>query len=446
MLGRIKAAWSALTKSDKPAVTTGTKVLSLETIFGGMLNGVPLTQLRNYQSYLQAGANKVWALWKACNVVATVALDTPYQLQRIGGDGTAVQHKDIQLLFTKPNQWESLNDMLYKWIFHMKMTGNAFWFKDSTNALFQRPQAIYTLNPKRMQVVINKNFGPAGYIYRPQSGLQIPMELDEVIHFRLPHPDNDYWGLGEVESAEPLFNEHINRDTWAEQFWKNGAAPSGILITEDQITDQNEFDKAKEKWQKEYGGTKNSGKTAWLTGKWKYEQLGLTAQEMQNIEQQRWSVEQIFMQTGVPLSVAGVKEAANYATAAVDDLRFRRFTVKPLLKVLADQVTTGLVAGWDPRLQMAFQISGLTDLGNISQNFVPLFDRGVISINELRVLAGLPAIKGDPLFDQHFITAGLTPLELAGVVDQGQTQQAAQQTAQRFIQSVIERKRLQNAN
>lgn len=467
MLERLKAAWSALT-SEKPAPeknggenlgvsiheekgvkvlsVAGQKILSLEQIFGGMLNGVPLSQLRNYQTYLQAGSQKVWALFKACQTVATVALDTPWQLQKIGGDGAAVKQKNLAELFAQPNEWESFTEMLYKWIFHMKLTGNAFWLKDQTNAFGGRPSQIYTLNPKRMQVVAGKQFMPTGYIYRPQSGLQIPLSLDEVIHFRLPHPDNDYWGLGEVESAEPLFNEYINRDAWAEQFWKNGAAPSGILITEDRITSQDEFDKAKAAWQKEYGGTKNSGKTAWLTGKWKYEQLGLTAAEMQNIEQQKWSTEQVFMQLGVPLSVAGVKEAANYATAQVDDLRFRRGTVRPLLKLLGNKVTTDLVEGWDPTLEMVFQIAGLTDHTNVAQNLLPLFQNGALSLNELRIAAGYPPKKGDPLFDQHFITSAMVPLDLAGVAQQDQTAQAAKDISKRFLQNVLERKLLPNAD
>jgi phage portal protein BeeE len=195
---------------------------------------------------------------------------------------------------------------------------------------------------------------------------------------------------------------------------------------------------------KEYGGPENSGKTAWLTGKWRYEQLGLTMAEMQNIEASRFNIENIFHLHGVPLSVAGFKEAANFATARVDDMIFRRYTVKPLIKLLRDTLQSDLVAGFDPRLEMLFELAGLMDLDAVVSYLVPLFDRGALSVNELRNAAGLPP-KDDPLFDQHFITAGLIPFELAGVTGQEDTEQAARSIVNRFIHNSLDngtRKRL----
>lgn len=72
----------------------------------------------------------------------------------------------------------------------------------------------------------------------------------------------------------------------------------------------------------------NSSKISWLTGKWKIERIGLTAQEMQDLEHKQFSIEQIFQLHSVPLTVAGIREAANYATAEIDDQRFRTYTAK----------------------------------------------------------------------------------------------------------------------
>lgn len=417
MLERLKATWTAAKLTYKMARSVkGFKVTSLSEVFGGLLGSLEISQFKNYASYLAAGTKKVWALWRGCDACAKVVMDTPWILTKIGGDGTAVKNPQIEKLLMAPNAYESWGEMSYRWVMHMKMTGNAFWIKDQPNFSGDRPKAIYQVNPKRMQLVLSPTMGVTGYIYTAQNGQQIPFEANEVIHFKIPHPDNDYWGLGEVESAEPLFNDAVNRGTWEDKFWKNGASPSGILVCKDQITDQTEWEKAKAKWQKEYGGSDNAGKTAWLTGDWTYQQLGLTAQEMQNIESSKWSVEQIFMQLGVPLSVAGVDSSANFATAGVDDMRFRRYTIKPLLRFLADTVNSDLIAGFNPALMINFQLTGLTDMESISKNVTPLFDRGVLSINELRDMIGLPKKMDDPIFDQHFILATLVPIDLAGIV------------------------------
>jgi HK97 family phage portal protein len=420
------------------ATTGGIKATRIEDIFGGLFAGIESHQLFNYESYLVAGSKKCWALYKACDVISKVMMDTPLQLRKKGGNGDIVKNADLDRLLTVPNDMETFGEMIFKLGFHLELTGNGFWVKDEVNFQGQRPRQLFSLNPKRVRIVLDKDHGIKGYLYRVEGiGTEVPFETSEIIHFRIPHPNNDYWGLGIVEAAEDLFQTFINRTAWESKFWKNGASPSGVLICEDQVTDEANWKAAKLQWAKEYGGPENSGKTAWLTGKWKYEQLGLSNVEMENIEGSRWTVEQIFMQAGVPLTVAGLKDAANFATARQDDLRFRRYTVKPLLTFIQQTINSDLVEGFNPGLEAIFEIAGLVDLDNLRENFVPLFDRGAISINELRKMAGLMPDPSNPLWEQHFISAGLMPLELSGVADMGRTEEAQRGIIQRQIQALL---------
>jgi HK97 family phage portal protein len=411
---------------------SGAQVTPIEAVFGGLLAGLSLEELNSFETYLKAGSKKIWATWKSCDLIASVVMDTPWQLNRVGGDGAPVTHPQLTALLQRPNQFETWAEFVYKWIFHIKLTGNAFWVKDRVNLNGEKPAALFQLNPKLVRLVIDPRLGLIGFIYNHPKGMQIPFEVNEVIHFKRPHPDKDFWGLGDIEAGENLFQENINRSTWSKKFWKNGASPSGILIAEDSnmFTDKTKFEEAKRKWQKEYGGADNSGKTAWLTGKWKYEQLGLSAVEMQHVENEKWNVESIFAQHGVPLTVAGLKDAANYATARQDDLRFRRYTVKPHMRWLADKLKTDLIDGFDAKLLLVFQVAGLTDVNQLATDYAPLFDRGVLSINEMRNLLGLPPKKDDPLFDQHFVMSTLVPLELAGVQP---VDNSAKEIVKRFV-------------
>ena len=47
-------------------------------------------------------------------------------------------------------------------------------------------------------------------------------------------------------------------------------------------------------------------------------------------------------------------------------------------------------------------------------------------------MLGLSELE-EPIYDQHFMNAGLVPLELSGVADLGATNDAAQATVRRFI-------------
>src|SRR5574343_109161 len=110
-----------------------------------------------------------------------------------------------------------------------------------------------------------------------------------------------------MEAGEAPLKEYMNRQAWGERVWENGAAPSGILIYQDRVESQEQFDEMKDRFNAQYSGKNNAGKKAFLTGNWNHIQLGVSPQEMQDIERQRWTVEQIFLMHGVPLSVAGLR-------------------------------------------------------------------------------------------------------------------------------------------
>ena len=169
--------------------------------------------------------------------------------------------------------------------------------------------------------------------------------------------------------------------------------------------------------------------------------MGMTAVDMQDIEKTKLNEEQVFIAHGVPLSVAGVREAANFATSKIDRVRFKEFTVAPICGWIGETITNYLIKGFDQRLSFAFNVEGLINVTEIVQDFTPLFDRGVISINELRKKVGLPEID-EPMFNSHFITAGLVPLDLAGIADFGKTENAARSIADNFVMRSIEGNRL----
>jgi HK97 family phage portal protein len=345
---------------------------------------------------------------------------------------------ELRQILRYANERETFADLLYVTICHIKLTGDAFWYKSEAFA-GDRPKELFAINPKRVRIIPNKDGSIRGYLYRMDNGQETPFDQEEIIHFKRPHPDNDYHGLGDLEAGEELVGDWVNRQDWARQFWKHGASPSGLLICEDTVPDQEEWDRRKARWLDQYGGKNNAGKLAFLTGKWRFERIGLSSQEMQDLEKTKLSVEQIFQLMGIPLSVAGVRDAANYATAEIDDQRFRTYTVFPMVRIIQDTMNTDLVKGLGENLEIRFDVAGLVDIRKVVTDFAPLFDRGCVSINEMREKAGLTRVEGNPLFDQHFITAALVPLDLSGIsAPGGVTEQEAERISREFTQKVIQ--------
>jgi HK97 family phage portal protein len=410
------------------------KFASVRDLFGGIYAEVPLNRLQDYESYLRAGSGRCWALWKACDIIAQVVMETETQL--IGAKDQPVENPDIARLLKYPNEYQTFSELVYLTVMHLKLTGNAFWLKDQLSGNRLKPGALWSLNPKRMRIIPGQTRKVEYYEFMLLGRIQ-RFQPDEVIHFKRPHPDNEFWGLGDVEAAQDLFQDFLNRSDWQARFWSNGASPSGLMVLDNDVSvTKEEWAEMKARWNSEYGGVKNSGKTAWINGKWKYQQLGLSHADMQDIEKLKLSVDQIFIVLGVPLSVAGIDKAANRATAEVDRIQFRQNTVKPMVQILSDTINTDLIADWGKDLTLRWNISGLVDTSAAIADYSQAFDRGIISINEFRMQIGLQPIE-EPLYNQHFIVASLVPLDLAGVADQGQTQAAAASISQRFAELAL---------
>lgn len=394
----------------------------------GYMEGLPLTKFSDYSSYLHSGLKKVWAHWKAADIVAEAVSQTQMSVTR---NGQPANQPELARLLEVANDEMTFVDLIYLLVMHIKFTGNAFVYMQTNGG--RRPVALHSLNPKRVEIVPNSDGTLRGYLLSVgNAGKKVPFEPEEVMHFMRPHPDNDFWGLGETEAGESMLQESVNRADWSGNFWKNGAAPSGVLVEKSDVhPNPLDFDKAKAKFTKEYSGRENSGKLAWLIGKWEYVRLGLTQEEMQSIESQKWTVEQIFMLHGVPLSVANAKEAANYATASIDEVRFRKYTVGPMVRRISDTLSSDLAPMFGSGLEIKFMLSSLENIVGLMEGVAPAFDRGILSINEAREILGLAADRENEEWEKRFIMGSLVPLEFAG---EAQADMAASLSAQRMVE------------
>ncbi len=287
--------------------------------------GVPVHKFIDRKAYLDVGTKLVWASFRACHLTASILLSTVFKIEG-ENTGAEVDNPELNRLMRSPNPHDTWEEMVYLWVFNIKLTGVCYWYKDQMDTR-GRPKFLFPLMPQFMAVIPHPTDKISHFEYKV-NGDTIRFETDEIIFFKRPHPTKSLSGLGDVEPSEAIYSEYIMRGKMEERFLNNGAMPSGVLTKKEAVEDEEEWGKLKEWWDAEYGGQHNVGKTAFLNGEWDYLKLGLTHQEMQSIENEKWSVEQIFTNHGVPLSLAGIDGAANFATARQDEINFRRYDCK----------------------------------------------------------------------------------------------------------------------
>lgn len=372
--------------------------------------------LTSYEDILRQVSTNVWASWKACDVTAAAVAETPFQLVR-GTASRVVKMPELEALLANPNETMTWWELVYLTALWLKFVGNAYWIKEEARtADGGRPRSLMPVSPARCWPSIDSATGKLlGYVVRGPNGIRVPFDPEEVIHFKRPSPVDPYIGIGEVEAGRVPIMNAINGAKAAENAAKNGNIPPSVLVLEENFpTDKETWKKLKEDWSRDYGGPKNAGKVAWLGGKWKNLTLGLSPKELNELETRRLTIEEIFHLHGVPLSVAGVRDAANYATAEIDMTRFRSMAVAPLVRLIEEAVNSDLVVTYAPDLRLRFTVMGLINVGGVLTSILPAFDRGVVSINEVRKMIGLEPIT-NPIFDDHYFAGQYTPVDLAGL-------------------------------
>ncbi len=389
--------------------------------------GVPIHKFTDYSSYINAGAKKVWAAMRAVRLISATAISANFKIVDMGAaddsrkveanprDPDTVAFAKGKFL-TTPNPYDTWEELIDMTVAHLEFTGNAYWLKDETD-LVGRPSALFPLLPQNMKWIPSLDEKISAFIYTV-NGKEIRFAPEQIIHFRYTNPSDLIAGLGSMESGEDLYRDAMAQTEIRLKFKENGAQPSGVMTLDDgSVSDEVEWEKLRRKFHAEYAGKKNSGKVAFLNGKWSYHKLGLTMSEMQSLEESKWTMEQIFLNHGVPLSIAGVQGAANYATAKQDEINFRRYKIVPLIDIIVGKINAdGFIQKVNPAFKLVYELYGVIDTEQITKAHLPLLREGVITRNEFRELIGFRRVE-NPHMDQIMVMVNTIPIELAGLAN-----------------------------
>lgn len=397
--------------------------------------GIALSKLADYESFMTTGTGKIWATYRACQIISSCALTAIFKIQKDGEDLENKKKKKKPLVpdkkgnikvdpvdfalggfIKRPNPYDSWEDLMELTVNHLELVGNAFWLKDEMTGK-GLPTALYPLLPQFISILPDAKTRVNKYIYKV-NGTELSYEPNEILHFRRVHPNDLIMGMGAIEPSQTIYQQYINKGSLEEQFLANGAQLSGVFSREDLdegSIDEEEWIRFKKKFNLEYTGVENIGKTAFLNGKWNYHKLGMTMTEMQSLEKEKWNIYQIFLNHGVPLSLAGIEGAANYATANQDEINFRTYKILPLLDQICGRLNSdGFIKFADAEAEITYQLPGLVDVESTTKQIDPLIRLGVITRNEAREMLGLP-LMDDPAMDEITVDGNPTPISMLGM-------------------------------
>jgi HK97 family phage portal protein len=302
-----------------------------------------------------------------------------------------VEHPLLDL-FNNVNAFANEFDLLELMFLYLDLTGNCYWLLDRN--MFGLPGQIWILQPQRIKIVPSRENFIEGFEYKVSAAEKVVYNPDEVIHFKYPHPDNLFYGLGPLEAAAVAADLSFGMNTYETSLMNNRAQPDMALVLPEDSGEpsEDEIKRTYRRWRQRFGGAKRAGKMVVLTGGAKLEQLSLSPKEMNFLHGRKASVNEIAAIFGVPLSKLRTEDV-NKANAEVGETQYARDTIKPKLIKVEQKLNERLAPIYDENIFVAFDNPVPDDKKFELKRLETNLKTGLTTINEEREVEGRESVS-----------------------------------------------------
>jgi HK97 family phage portal protein len=368
------------------------------------------------QQSLRAYGNNVW-LYRSVLTIAMEIGGTEFKLRRLTKSGEYEYQTKHQALETlrRPQPTAAgktmLTGMLLKVItgMHLLLNGEAFWLLDKRLTMGGAPTSVTPLLAQNMHLRLSDDGEVIEYIYRLQSR-EFRLDPMDVVHFRLPDPENMYRGHSPVQGIRFAVDTHQEADVMNIKRLENHGVPGGIVSTKTELSDD-QHKKYRDQWRQMHGGSDNAGKVAFLPQGMDFKSVQQTNQDMQFVEGKQTSRDEILAAYGVGLEIMGKTESQTRANAEASIFVFQKFGVSPILKLMNDALSNDFLVAFPGRDGLEFCHDDPVPENQEEKRLRAdnLFAGGALTPNERRKMFGMEPLDL-PGMDTPYLDMGKMPV------------------------------------
>lgn len=295
-------------------------------------------------------ALKVAAVYSCVSLIATSVRLMPLRVCQDVGDDILRDDPESRLwklLHERPNTEMHAAD-LWEWVTKcLLLRGNAYLYLARDR--FGRVQYLWPLHPRRVQVrrdlvtrrKVFEVFAPDNFERVEFSGT-----TDEILHIK-GFDSGALIGKSVIYHQRETIGRALKEDRHAAETLRNHARPAGILKVKGKL-DDDQAKRLSKRWNDAHGGSKVGG-TAVLEEDTSWEQVTMSAADLELIQQREMSREDIAMAFQVPADMvvaAGSKSNdLHYSSDSSRDLRLVKYGIMPW----TSRIQAGLeVCDWLP--------------------------------------------------------------------------------------------------
>lgn len=386
-------------------------------ITGGLLQSI----MDKYGKNTASGKNitpqsavRMVAVYRAASLLAGLIGSLPLKTFREGEESVVVPILEDPCRGMTKFEWRELLGG------HLALNGNydAFKVYDSSGT-----QVVELLPYKMGRVRYKKEQphadNPSGRLYEIISDEGTPAALltdREVFHVPLFSLDG-FVGLSPIQVAREAIGGALAAEEYANKLWASGVLAAGILTTEQRLKEP-QAERLKERWKARVSGVDAAYDIAVLDAGTKFDQLTITPQDAQFLDERKFSVDEIARLYGLPPHLLSQQERQTSWGTGIEqnNLGFVVYTFNPIwvkrIEERLELLTPG-EPGSPQNVKVEFQLQGLLrgDAQTRSEYYNKMVGIDAMTINEVRKLENLPPVPwGDERPSINGGSAALPPI------------------------------------
>lgn len=369
---------------------------------------------KNYENFAREGYASNVYVFACIRLIAQACSGIPWLLYELNSKGELEElDENHQLLkrWKHPNPQEGFGAWFEKVVSFLLLSGNTYIERTLPRA--SDKLELYSLRPDRMKVVPGDFNNPILRYEYTVNGIATPIDPELILHIKFFNPLDDFYGMSPIEAAARSIDQNNESRKWNVSLLQNSAQPSGILTTDQTLTEETRGI-LREQARELYGGSGNAGDIFVAEAGLKYQPTGLSPLDMSWLEGAKLSAREIAIAYNVPPELIGDNSAKTYSNYGEARKALYEETVLPLMDFLKGAFNNWLIPLWGENLYLDYDKDSIEALQeNQTELYTRMFgavDRGIITRNEARWMLGFEAVKVDGA-DKLYIPFSLTPLD-----------------------------------
>lgn len=348
---------------------------------------------KTLESYLRAYGTIGW-LFAVVSKISNGIADVQWHLydQKDTDKRKEITKHPVLDLLDRPNPFQTGAEFMELANCYLELTGECFILKFFTT--LNQPAQLWIRPPQMFDVVPDPEKYIAGYVYKVGQE-KIPLEVNQVMHIKMPNPDNPYRGVGLVQALSVDLDTEDFASRWNRNFFYNEGRPDGVLRVPGTVS-KDDYEKFREDYNRKHIGIANAHKTVVIRGDAiDYKQISMSQKDMDFLSLRKLTRDNILGISGMPASMMGITEVGSRARAEADEYIFGRWIIKPRCNRWRSLFVEDLLVHYGENLYLDYENPVPEDRITLVTEAVQTYKGGIVTRNEARTKLGYDPDKVD---------------------------------------------------